>query len=322
MGFDTEEPPRPPRSLRGRLGAREAPQNQELLPTDYIKNNESEPEKPSDFDESAQSYLSQLEDLDEEEISKRLEDDEDEQIPVNKPKVTVLNVREKKISTDEVKKDTKKVIEKEVEKVKEEFQKVEEIVEEAKEELTKVKDKIAMQAALLKAKAMEFGIRVFDSVLTFAKDFALRIRFKKKKEKPEQSSENITKAPIKPEQTKNKKIPKIKYGSLLAQGINFLTYDKRPLADSRDSGAILEEIFMANTIADIRYCIKYVTDLPFANKGIYANRPIVEIFEHITPEDINNFLYYVSNNPEPFVGNNYKFSEAFATWIIRKSHEI
>jgi hypothetical protein len=33
-------------------------------------------------------------------------------------------------------------------------------------------------------------------------------------------------------------------------------------------------------------------------------------------------LYYVSKNTPAFVGQNYKLSEAFATWIIRKSHEL
>jgi hypothetical protein len=303
-----EQPARPPRSLRDRRHL----SNTDLPPTDYINTEAREEirEKPDDFDQQAQNYLSRFEED---------EEDEPDNIPVvepdKKPKVQVLNVREKRISTEEAKKATKEKIKEEVDKVKDELQKVEEVVEDTKEELNKIGNKISENAAIYKAKIIEFSLKAADFLLTVPKDFIMRMVFRRKTAGKPKKEDN------KQGEVKEKVIPKVKYSSLLAKKIEFLAYDKKPLAEGSDTGILLEQIFMSNTIADVQFCIKYVTDLPIPDKGIYKGRRITEIFENVTSEDINRFLYYVQTNPDPFIGSNYKFSEAFATWIIRKSHE-
>lgn len=325
MTHQGQEPPRPRRSLRDRADARYI-SDSEAPPTTYIKPNHNTQEV-SDSD-SAQSYLSQIDEETEElETLETLDDFEDEPIPdlnssnistTSKPKVQVLNVRQKKFSTKESKEESKKDIKANVDKVKNEFQKVGGDVQKTKDELSKIGEKIAEDAEEVKAKVTEFGIKTVEKMLTAPLNAITNLFFGKKKTVNTNSSNNTSKgkAPTK------KTLPKIKYSSLMEKKIEFLAYDKKKIVEGYEAGPVLEEIFMSNALADLRYCVRYVQDLPCAITGIYANKRIADIFESITPDDINNFLYYVISNPEPFIGNNYKFSEAFATWVIRKSHEL
>lgn len=326
MTHQGQEPPRPRRSLRDRADARYI-SDSEAPPTTYIKPNQNNNQEISDSD-SAQSYLSQIDEESEElETLETLDDFEDEPIPelnnpstvnTSKPKVQVLNVRQKKFSTKESKEESKKDIKANVDKVKNEFQKVGGDVQKTKDELSKIGEKIAEDAEEVKAKVTEFGIKTVEKMLTAPLNAITNLFFGKKKKVTSNSNNNNTKENV---QTK-KVLPKVKYYSLIEKKIEFLAYDKKKIVEGYEAGPVLEEIFMSNALADLRYCVRYVQDLPCAISGIYANKRIADIFEAITPDDINNFLYYVINNPEPFIGNNYKFSEAFATWVIRKSHEL
>jgi len=300
-----ENAPRPPRSLRNRNSIPERPS---AIDGSASKSNE----KPKDYGSESESYMEKIED----ELSEK--EDTEEKVEniiaaANKgAKVQVLNLRSNRFSADETTKKSKEKIREDVGKVKEEFQKVEEVVEETKEELSKLTEKVKEDANQIKEKITHFGLKTFEKILNSPKEFVLKLFFKKK-EKPREEKNS---------QPVIKKIPKIKYADLLAQHIEFLSHDKGTLVDPGDRGVLLEEIFLSNALADVKFCSRYVVELGMPTKGMYAEREIVEIFQNVTPEDLNYFLYYVNKNPEPFKGTKYKFSEAFATWILRKSHEI
>lgn len=331
----SEQPPRPPRSLRDRMGARKI-ENSDLPPSDYIEKKTIE--KPSDYSDG-QDYLSSVDDSEQDQQfdNVNVDDDfEDDPIPEQtgaKPKVQVLNVREKRkekketlkvVDTESVKQQAKKQLSENVSKVKNEFQEVEDAFADTKEEFNKITEKVSQEVEIVKAKALVMGIQALEKILSAPKAMLMGMVFRKKKRPVEkQESKSMDNVDIgQPKQNNKKQIPKIKYADLLAKNIDFLTYDKRRFVDAYDTGALLEEIFMSNVISDIKYCVRYVTELPSPTQGIYTGRKISEIFENITSEDINRFLYYVDTNPETFKRNRYKFSEAYATWLIRKSHEL
>lgn len=327
------QPPRPPRSLRDRAEARKL-ENTELPPSDYIQKKPIE--KPSDFSDG-QDYLSQVDqEADNNNFNNvSVDDDEDEPIPSlsssqNKPKVQVLNVRENrkekkepknKISTEEIKVEAKKQINENINKVKDEFKEVEDAFEDTKEEINKIKEKVSEETQMVKAKIMAFGVQALEKLLTAPKNILMGIVFRKKK-RPVEKDEQTRTDNIDISSANKKQIPKVKYADLLAQNIDFLTYDKKRFVEQHDTGALMEEIFMANVISDIKYCVRFVSELPSPVKGHYSGRRISDIFEESTSEDINKFLYYALTNPETFKRNRFKFSEAYATWLIRKSHEM
>lgn len=326
-----QQPPRPPRSLRDRTGARKL-DNTELPPSDYIekKTIEKQPEYSD-----GQDYLSQIDQEEESNFNNvSIDDDEDDPIPPqahlqqNKPKVQVLNVREKrkekkeplaKVSTENIKVEAKKQLNENISKVKDEFKEIEETFEDTKEEIGKIKDKVTQETQLMKAKVIAFGIQTLEKLLTAPKNILMGIVFKKKKRPVEKEETKVDNVEI--SKKAKKQIPKVKYAELLAQNIDFLTYDKKRFVEQYDSGALMEEIFMSNVISDIKYCVRFVADLPSPTQGYYSGKRIADIFESSTSEDINKFLYYAIQNPETFKRNRFKFSEAYATWLIRKSHE-
>ncbi|MEK7432876.1 MAG: hypothetical protein AABZ74_07075 [Cyanobacteriota bacterium] len=317
-----EDLPRPKRSLRDKGSSYTPPPE---LSSNPIK---KEVKKSAGYDNSAQNYLSQIDQEPEEEevlaeipVSKMTENIQN---VVTKPKVQVLDLRNTRKITEDIKNESKKDIQDNIKKVKTEFQKIEGAVAETKDEIAKLGNKIKEESDIAKGKIVEFGLKTIESMLTAPKNIIHNLVFNKKTDKPKQ------KQPQQPKQSqansqansKSKNIPKIKYMDLVSQRVEFVTYDKQKMADSSLPANIIEGIFMTNAIADVKYCSRYVKDLPPANTGIYALKPISFIFDHITQDDINYFLYYVSKNISAFASQNYKFSEAFATWIIRKSHEI
>ena len=109
------------------------------------------------------------------------------------------------------------------------------------------------------------------------------------------------------------------YNDFARQNIIFFTFRKQPVI--ADDAEDKENTFMENSLSDIRYCRKFVDKLPSPAEGPYAGRSIVEIFENITEEDLSKFFRYVKKNPEIFKDKNFKISEAFATWVIKKSKD-
>lgn len=109
------------------------------------------------------------------------------------------------------------------------------------------------------------------------------------------------------------------YVDLLSQNIIFLTFRKQPIV--REDVEDKETAFMENILSDIKYCKRFVDKLPSPTEGPYAGRSIVDIFENVQEEDILKFFTYVQKYPEVFKDKDFKISEAFATWVIKKSKE-
>lgn len=313
--MSSDDLPRPKRSLRDRNNS-ELPVLQP--PTELTRPTKKEVVvKPQNFDNSAQNYLSQIDQNEVEEEKTTVVNNVDNLLN-KKPKTQTSKVISSKIITKNIKEDSSKDIQESVKKVKNEFQKLEGSVNETKEELTRLSSKISEEATVAKEKAVEFGLQTIESLLNAPKNIINSMVFRKK-------SIPSTSATSKTQQTqpaKRKVVPKIKYADLVAQRVEFFTYDKERLVDRSLPANIVEEIFMTNALADVKYCSRFVKDLQHPSAGIYAYKPISFIFDNVKAEDINYFLYYVSKNIPAFVGQNYKFSEAFATWIIRKSHEL
>ncbi|MFN8671301.1 MAG: hypothetical protein U0457_04350 [Candidatus Sericytochromatia bacterium] len=313
--------PRPKRSLRDRNDDVHRPSYEELV------TNPETIKKPINQQESAKNYLSQIDQTTEEieepkQTTYTSKIKESIQKTAQKQKVQVLNIRDNRKVTDSIKNESKKEIKENIDKVKGEFQKIESSVKETKEELSKLGTKINQEVNVAKDKVVEFGLQTIESLLTAPKNIVQSMVFKKKPVKSNpQVNNNVPKAPVQANSTK-RNIPKINYSDLIKQRVEFSAYDKQKLVDPSLPQNIIESVFMTNAIADVKFCSKYVKELPHATTGMYALKPISFIFDNVKPEDINYFLYYVSLNIKAFSSQNYKFSEAFATWIIRKSHEI
>lgn len=327
--MQNNNPPRPPRSLRDRAGARSVGAS-DLPPTSRIEEKKVT-QNESVYEKHAHSYLDSVDEQVEEVIEDDFEDapipeqtrqvsSSVKKLPNEKPKVQVVNVRQNnKFSTDKSKEESKKKIQEEASKVKNEIEKVSNDFGKTKDDLSKIGGKIVEDANQVKEKVTEAGIKAVESIISAPVNMLSKLFFGSPTKTTQKASSGTTHTKQSPSK---KVIPKIKYSSLLDKRIEFLAYDKEALVDKSMPREIIEDIFMANAMADTKYCTKFVGDLPCAISGPYTNKRIVDIFENVRSEDINNFLYYVSNNPDAFIGAKYKFSEAFATWIIRKSHEL
>lgn len=316
-----QELPRPKRSLRDRNSGDEPilqPPPELARPT-IPKPQKVEVSQNTQKNESyAQNYLDQVDQIEPEEEEKTSVVNNVANLLNKKPRSQTQPLVNTKKVTQNLKNDSNKDIQESVKKVKGEFQKLEGSVSETKEELSKLSTKISEEATVVKEKAMEFGLQTIESLLNAPKNLINSMVFRKKATPTSTSNTKTTQAPP----VKRKVVPKIKYGDLVAQKVEFFTYDKQRLVDRSLPPNIVEEVFMTNAVADVKYCSRFVKELQHPSAGIYAYKPISFIFDNITAEDINYFLYYVSKNIPAFVGQNYKFSEAFATWIIRKSHEL
>ncbi|GIW23396.1 MAG: hypothetical protein KatS3mg068_2403 [Candidatus Sericytochromatia bacterium] len=293
--------PRPPRSLRDRKSSINQ-QNNIISNSNNISPNLSN---------NSSSYLEEIEKNENPNNSKVLnntevEENKDEPIieeKISKPKVTVLNIR--KNSTAELKEKLEK--EREIintqlkETIKKEIKKVEEVVEEAKEEINEVKQKTINKINKTSQKIINYTVNKIETFVDKTKDLLLFFIFRKRK---------------------TKKVL-IKYSDLVKKNIEFLDYQNKSLVKGVDiNSPNYEKIFLSNVIKDVRYCERFVRDIPPNTQGIYANKNLSDIFKNIKDRDIYRFIDYIYNNPDNFVGKKYKFSEAFATWIVKKSHEI
>lgn len=116
-------------------------------------------------------------------------------------------------------------------------------------------------------------------------------------------------------------IPAVQYAALLKEGVVFQTFDKQALLENPEKlgEAALQEAFMEAALQDIRKCVKLVRELPDPTEGPYAGIPMGYIFKHVRADDVYFFMHYVLSKPEPFRKKTFKISEAFGTWILKRS---
>lgn len=117
-------------------------------------------------------------------------------------------------------------------------------------------------------------------------------------------------------------VPSLAYFPLYKQNIRFLTVAKKSmvLATGKSSEEV-DRLFMDAALADVKACVEFVAQFPPPEQGPYKGRPMRQIFRNISERDIYFFLHYVKSQPEIFQNQNFKFSEAFASWILKRSHE-
>ncbi len=120
------------------------------------------------------------------------------------------------------------------------------------------------------------------------------------------------------------RVPEVLYADLMKENVFFLDFNKSPLIDSPENlrnytGDALQEAFVEGALQDIRRCVKLVRDLPDPQEGPYAGMPVAYIFKHVTQNDLYFFMHYVLSKPGPFAKKTFKISEAFGTWILKRS---
>jgi len=117
-------------------------------------------------------------------------------------------------------------------------------------------------------------------------------------------------------------VPPVMYADLLKEKVLFQTFDKQELVLEPEQlePETLQQRFVDNALQDIRKCIKLVRDLPDPTEGPYAGIPLATVFRHVRDQDLFFFMHYVLSKPDPFRKKTFKISEAFATWILKRSH--
>lgn len=117
-------------------------------------------------------------------------------------------------------------------------------------------------------------------------------------------------------------IPALEYYPLYKRNIRFVTRDRKALVlAGNKTPEAFEAEFLERSIDDIRHCVPLVENFPPTEQGPYRQRPLRQIFRYVQERDVHFFLHYVKDNPDVFQGQNFKFAEAFASWILKRSHE-
>lgn len=117
------------------------------------------------------------------------------------------------------------------------------------------------------------------------------------------------------------------FGHLLEQKIFFATIHSRPFLTERDIEAYrpgdAQQAYewMTRAMEEIRNCAPYGQKLPTPKKGPYMGNPMYDILTNIRYEDVEAFLHFVINRPQPFQQKALKLSEAFATWVHKGAPE-
>lgn len=120
---------------------------------------------------------------------------------------------------------------------------------------------------------------------------------------------------------------KTHFGTLLEQKIFFSTIHARPFLTERDIEVYrpgdAQQAFewMTRGLDEIRNCAPYGQKLPTPKKGPYMNIPMYDVLRQISHDDLEGFLHFVLNRPQPFQQKALKLSEAFATWVHKGAPE-
>lgn len=117
-------------------------------------------------------------------------------------------------------------------------------------------------------------------------------------------------------------VPPLPISPFLKEGVQFVTFDKKPLpSETSPQESELKNRFLTEAMADVRNCIKLVRKLPDPKEGPYKGIPLAYIFQNIREQDIYFFLHYVQAHPAAFKDKEFKFAEAFASWVLKRSHK-
>jgi hypothetical protein len=117
-------------------------------------------------------------------------------------------------------------------------------------------------------------------------------------------------------------VPPLPIAPLLREGMLFITFEKKPLPSERpQEESQLQAKFISEAMEDVRNCIKLVKKLPDPKEGPYKGIPLSYLFKHVREQDIYFFLHYIQAHPAAFKDKEFKFAEAFASWVLKRSHK-
>lgn len=117
------------------------------------------------------------------------------------------------------------------------------------------------------------------------------------------------------------------FGTLLEQKVFFSTIHGRPFLTERDievyrpGDAQQAYEWMTRGIDEIRNCAPYGQKLPTPKKGPFSHMPMYDILRDINYDQMEQFLTFCQNRPQPFQQKALKLSEAFATWVHKGAPE-
>lgn len=104
--------------------------------------------------------------------------------------------------------------------------------------------------------------------------------------------------------------------------IRFLDNRDRPLYvvnRVQPLGRAEENLILLNAISSIQECAPFTEGHPGPAKGYYQGTPMSKIMREVKDVDVRQFLAFIKAKPKKYVGNSYKISEAFASWVVQDS---
>lgn len=119
--------------------------------------------------------------------------------------------------------------------------------------------------------------------------------------------------------------PKVSFIELAEKNIVFCDNRKRPLYSLEQmrgkhgytaSEEVLAPMILENIIQAFHEVAPKAKAIPTPSSGIYANKPMDQVMEDISAEDIMMFLNYVQRFPRGYVGKNFRITESFAGWVV------
>jgi hypothetical protein len=136
-------------------------------------------------------------------------------------------------------------------------------------------------------------------------------------------------APLDSAEPDDSQVPSFRsgFGKLLEMQIFFSTIHNRPfltekdVRDFRPGNKQQEYEWMTRAIEEIRNCAPYGQKLPVSPRGPFMGIPMHDVLREITYSDLESFLVFVSNRPQPFQQKPLKLSEAYATWAHKGAPE-
>lgn len=119
--------------------------------------------------------------------------------------------------------------------------------------------------------------------------------------------------------------PKVSFLELAEKNIVFCDNRKRPLYSIEQmrgkhgytaSEEVLVPMIMENIIQAFQEVAPKAKAIPTPQSGMYAGRPMDQVMNNISEDEIMLFLNYVQKFPRGYVGKNFRITESFAGWVV------
>jgi hypothetical protein len=119
--------------------------------------------------------------------------------------------------------------------------------------------------------------------------------------------------------------PKVSFLELAEKNIVFCDNRKRPLYSLEQmrgkhgytaSEEVLIPMIMENIIQAFQEVAPKAKAIPTPQSGMYAGRPMDQVMNNISEDEIMLFLNYVQKFPRGYVGKNFRITESFAGWVV------